>query len=165
MPLDVSLVLVEAKHDRLGPTNRLKTQRQDAARQDATRPNKEQDRICIYHYHYSGGPEERRNRALKYHEFCLSVCLSVCLSGDWSLASRGLEGNRSDQITPCLVLPRWSQVGCTRLSVLHADPTRVGRQHAEQARPLRDASGPSQHHHQLREGPCKALHELPGVGQ
>ena len=49
------------------------------------------------------------------------------------------EGNFS-QITPCLPS---ALVGCTRLSFLHADPTRVGRQHAEQARPLRGASGPT----------------------
>ena len=48
-------------------------------------------------------------------------------------------GNFS-QITPCLPS---ALVGCTRLSFLHADPTRVGRQHAEQARPLRGASGPT----------------------
>ena len=46
------------------------------------------------------------------------------------------EGNFR-QIAPS---PPAALVGCTRLSILHADPTRVGCQHAKQATPLRGAS-------------------------
>ena len=64
------------------------------------------------------------------------------VGGDTAATRRGAylvpqEGNFR-QIAPS---PPAGLVGCTRLSILHADLIRVGRQHAKQARWLRGASG------------------------